>query len=124
MTTSSVQQKLSRFVQGGLTEVGPIGLEWWGRFNFPVDEASDVLYTIDETTAGRLDKVAYGFYDDPGLWWVIAQYNYLLDPYEEAFIGRVLTIPSNERVQLLLTQKVGGIDSARSSEAILPPLVL
>jgi|688.fasta_scaffold13800_9 hypothetical protein len=124
MTTSSVQQKLSRFVQGGLTEVGPIGLEWWGRFNFPVDEASDVLYTINETTAGRLDKVAYGFYNDPGLWWVIAQYNYLLDPYEEAFIGRVLTIPSNERVQLLLTQKVGGIDSARSSEAILPPLVL
>lgn len=124
MTNSSIEQKLSRYVQGGLTEVGPIGLEWWGRFNFPIDEASDLHYIIDETTAGRLDKVAYGFYNDPALWWVIAQYNYLLDPYEEAFIGRILTIPSNERVQLLMTQKVGGIDSARSSEAILPPLVL
>lgn len=124
MKALSVQSKTSRYVQGGLTEVGPIGLEWWGRFSLPRDDASDLLYTIDETTNGRLDKVAYGFYNDPSLWWIIAQYNNLLDPYEEAFANRILTIPSPERVELLMTQKVGGIDSARSNDPILPPLVL
>lgn len=124
MTISSVENKTSRYVQGGLTEVGPIGLEWWGRFSLPRDDTTDLSYTIDETTNGRLDKVAYGFYNDPSLWWIIAQYNNLLDPYTEAFSGRILTIPSHERVTLLMTQKTGGIDSARSNDSILPPLVL
>lgn len=124
MINSSVNSKSSRYTQGGITEVGPIGIEWWNRFNLPLDSDSDSFYTVDSKTQHRIDKIAIGFLNDPTLWWVIAQYNNILDPYSEIEIGRVLYIPSRERVELMLTNKIGGIDSTRSSESILPPLVI
>jgi hypothetical protein len=123
-TNSSVQSKSSRYTQGGITEVGPVGLEWWNRFNLPLDPNSDSFYTVDTQTERRIDKIAIGFYNDPTLWWIIAQYNNILDPYTEIEKGRVLYIPSRERVDLMMTNKIGGIESTRSSESILPPLVI
>jgi len=120
---NSVHTKTSRYVQGALTEVGPTGLEWWARFTFPTD-ISDIVYTVNETTVGRLDKIANYFLNDPQLWWLIAQYNNILDPYSEIELGRVLYIPSTDRVQLMMTQKTGGIPTQRGNESILPPVIL
>lgn len=123
MANNSVNSKTSRFVQGGITEVGSIGLEWWDRFNFPTD-ATDLVYTIEEQFAGRIELISYAFYAEARYWWVIAQYNNILDPFSEIVPGRVLYIPSLERLQLLLSQRTGGTSSTRSAESILPPLVL
>jgi len=30
----------------------------------------------------RLDNLAYKFYDDPDYWWLIAEYNRILDPFD------------------------------------------
>lgn len=123
MTQQSVLNKTSRYVQGGLTEVGPYGVEWWGRFDFPTD-ITDTTFIVNDLVANRIDKIANYFYDDSTLWWVIAQYNNILDPYGEIEVGRVLLIPSKERLNLLLSQKTGGIATARGNEDILPPLYL
>ena len=123
MVNNSVNSKTSRFVQGGLTEVGEIGLEWWNRFNFPTD-ASDLVYTIEDQFTGRIDLIAYAFYSEPRYWWVIAQYNNILDAYSEIVPGRVLYIPTLDRLQLLMSQRTGGIQSTRAAEKILPPIIL
>lgn len=59
------------------------------------DYFDDILY--DEyvwKNNDRLDKVAYKFYNDEKLWWVIAWFNHVPD---EALItsGRVVLIPRN-----------------------------
>lgn len=120
---SSVQSKTSRYVQGGQTEIGAIGLEWWNKFNFPKD-ASDLIYTVEQRFEGRLDLIANAFYNDPRLFWFIAQYNNILDPYAEIVVNRQLVIPTLERVQLLMNNKLGGIASTRSNEIILPAVIL
>lgn len=123
MKHSSIKKKTSRYVQGGITEVGSDGIEWWDRFTFP-DSDSDILYSVVKENAGRLDKIAYGFYDNPELWWFIAQYNNILDPFNEIVPDRILYIPSIDRMRLLLTQKSNSKTSSRNAETILPPVVL
>lgn len=121
--TSSVELRTSRYTQGGLTEVGPIGLEWWDKYNFPSD-TSDLQVIVEERYKNRIDKIAEDFYQEPRLWWVIAQYNNILDPYSELTVGRVLYLPTMDRLQLFMTQRVGGIASTRTVETLLKPVVL
>jgi hypothetical protein len=102
--------KTSRYVAGGQTEVNSKRIEWWEKTNFQLDE-SDELYTIDKTTEGRLDKIAHLFLNNSHLWWLIAQYNAILDPFAEIIPGRTLRIPSPARVQNMLTGKLGGYES-------------
>lgn len=113
----------SRYVQGGTTEEGSIGLEWWNRFNFPED-ISDIQYVIESNVSRRPDLISYLFYNDVNLWWFIAQYNNILDPFMEMVAGNILYIPTKERMQLMLIQKPGSIPSTRKSEAILAPVIL
>lgn len=123
MNNNSLNLKISRYVQGGITEEGPIGIEWWDRFIFPLDD-SDIEYIVNENVQGRLDLIADYFLKDPQLWWLIAQYNNILDAHLEIVTGRILYIPTVERVQLFLSQRNGGIPSTRGKENILPPIVL
>ena len=120
---SSANIKNSRYVQGGITEVGSIGLEVWNRFNFPKD-ISDRIYVIELNRQYRADLIAYDFYADDDLWWFICQYNNILDPYAEIEVGRVLYIPTLERLQLLLIQKPGGIPTTRQFEPLIPAIIL
>jgi hypothetical protein len=109
---NSTLLKTSRYVAGGQTEVNSERLEWWERTIFPLD-ASDQIFTIDKTTEGRLDLIAHAFLSDSNLWWVIAQYNAILDPFGEITIGRTLRIPTPARIQNMLTGKLGGYESKR-----------
>jgi hypothetical protein len=102
----------SRYVSGGVTEVNKAALEWWERASFSAD-GSDQIYVVEDRYAGRLDLIAALFLEDSKLWWVVAQYNAILDPYNEIFPGRKLRIPTKSRVQTMLTGRLGGVASER-----------
>jgi hypothetical protein len=123
ISTNSLDYRTSRYVQGGLTEVGPVGLEWWEAYDFPTDP-SDLLYVVEQKYQNRLDLIANVFYADWTLWWIIAQYNNILDPYSEITSGTILILPTKTRLQKLFIQKTGGTPSTRVPEIILPSIIL
>ena len=102
----------SRYVVGGQTEVSSTHLEWWERAVFTLDE-SDFKLVIDRSFEGRLDLIASTYLGDSHLWWFIAQYNAILDPYAEIVEGRVLRIPTQDRVKTMLAGRQGGYASTR-----------
>lgn len=110
--TNSTLLARGRYVAGGVTEVNSRALEWWERASFRED-GSDRLYVIEARFEGRLDQIAQVFLGDSRLWWFIAQYNAILDPYVEVSEGRILRIPTTDRVLSMLTGKLGGADSKR-----------
>lgn len=120
--TNSVLRRKSRYASGGTTEVGETGLEWWER-NTYTSAADDRLYTVDKKFAGRLDMIAALFLGEPRLWWVLAQYNSILDPYAEVLEGSTIYIPSSARVDLMLDGKTGGVASQREVPISILPIV-
>ena len=79
----------------GNTFFGP-----WQPLNLPLD-ATDSFYLVREGVQARLDLLAYDIYGDSGLWWVIANYNNVINPFLlEA--GETLRIPSRARVTAAL----------------------
>lgn len=109
---NSTNVQKSRYVAGGATEVNQFALEWWERVNLEPDD-TDTTYVIESKSEGRLDLIAKAYLDDSRLWWLIAQYNAILDPYNEIIEGRVLRIPSKSRAQSMLNGKLGGYESTR-----------
>lgn len=113
----------SRYVSGGITEKNSTALEWWERSNFRVD-GSDRFYVVEEKFSGRLDLIAQQLLDDSRLWWFIAQYNAVLDPFNEISTGRILRVPAKDRVQTMLTGKLGGVTSTREVPVLsITPIV-
>lgn len=124
MNKSSVYNKTSRYVHGGSTEVGELGIEWWERRNFKTDP-TDTIFTVDNFHSNRLDLIANIFYGEPRYWWIIAQVNNILDPQQEVYPGRILSIPSKDRLMLLLNGKVGGFNSERQQDLnIIAPVIV
>lgn len=109
---NSTMLSRGRYVAGGLTEVNSSALEWWERSTFRED-GTDRLYVVEARFEHRLDQIAQVFLGDSRLWWFIAQYNAILDPYVEVEVGRILRIPTTDRVLSMLTGKLGGIESNR-----------
>jgi hypothetical protein len=112
MEKNSTLVQNSRYVVGGNTETNQNALEWWERTVFTLD-ATDTTYVVEDKVAGRLDTIAKVYLGDDSLWWLLAQYNMILDPYEEIVVGRVLRIPSPARVKTMLKGKIGGFESTR-----------
>ena len=110
--TNSTLVNHSRYVSGGQTEVNSKRLEWWERATFSFSESDDT-YVVDSKTAGRIDLIAASFLGDSHLWWLIAQYNSILDVFDEISVGRILRIPNTSRVQQMLGGKLGGYESKR-----------
>lgn len=120
MSTSVVYTKNSRYTNGGTTEIDGNFASWWERTTFSSD-VSDVEYTLERRYEGRPDMLASVLYGDSSLWWVILQYNHILDINTEFVAGTILTIPTADRVQKdFLNGKTGGV----ASTAISPPVVL
>lgn len=94
---SSLDNKYSRYVQGGTSETNKIGIGWWERRILPTDP-TDIIYYVENQYAHRIDLIASVFYGDSRYWWVIAQINNIIDPYNEIEPGRMLVIPTKSRV--------------------------
>ncbi len=108
---NSVFQKTSRYVMGGKTEVSPEFLEWWNK-TLLSNDPTDVTYILEKKFENRPDLLAYSFYGDPYLWWVICQYNAILDFNIDFVEGLVLRIPTKTRITALISpNKLGGVAS-------------
>ena len=51
------------------------------------------LWTIPQGYESRADAIAFKFYGDPSLFWVILESNNILDPFEELNVGSKIRIP-------------------------------
>ena len=54
----------------------------------------DFYHQITAGEVGRLDYLAYFYYGDPKLWWVLAQANNVKDPLFGPNAGQIIRIPS------------------------------
>ena len=112
MELDSTYIRRGRYVAGGQTEVNNNALEWWERGVLETLD-TDVRFVVDSRSEGRPDLIAQAMLGDSKLWWLLLQYNSVLDPFAEVSIGRVLKIPDASRVQLMLNGKTGGYPSQR-----------
>lgn len=119
---NSVLTETSRYVSGGTTEVNSKALEWWERTVFPVN-SDDNIYVVETRFVGRLDLIAATYYNEPRYWWVIAQYNNILDAYSEVIEGVILYIPTVTRLRSLLQGGIGGVSSTREVPVSVLPIV-
>lgn len=96
---SSVQKPKTRYIQGGTTDVYKKRLGWWERdITIEKNQITDIEVIIDSKYQNRPDIIAYEYYGDPTLAWIILQYNNIIDTKEELISGKVITIPSRDRV--------------------------
>ena len=105
-----------RYVIGGTTEVSSFALEWWTQTVMQRDP-TDLVYVMEKKYEGRPDMLGYVFYADAKLWWVIGQYNSILDPMTELVEGKILLVPTLARVKKDLispNMTVGGVTSTRT----------
>lgn len=112
---SAYNQKNGRYTRGGTVEVSAKFAEWWNKRDVPKDP-SDVLYVMEAKYEGRPDLLAYTFYGDVGLWWIICQYNGILDPQTELVAGKQLLIPIQSKVDTYYKVEpsaVGGAPTTR-----------
>jgi len=119
---NSLYNRYSRYVAGGSTEHANDMLEWWERANFQRDD-SDIVYAVENFYAQRLDLIASVFYNEPRYWWFLAQYNSILDPFTEITPGRILLIPTADRLSLLLGSAKGGVASTREAVTVISPII-
>jgi len=115
LKNSTYNEKNGRYVRGGTTEASAKFLEWWNKLEVPKDP-SDILYVMEEKYVGRPDLLSYAFYGDVGLWWIICQYNGILDTQSELIAGRELLIPTQSKVDTyykINPSTVGGVPSTR-----------
>lgn len=111
--TDSTKTTNGRYVHGGTTEVNKDQVEFWERKIFQQSD-EDKVYVIEEIFDKRPDKLAFVLYEDSRLWWVICQYNNIIDVHDEFVTGKEILIPVKERViNQFLTGTQGGVPSTR-----------
>lgn len=96
---SSVLKPHSRYVQGGETVVYKKRLGWWEQYlDIKRNDVTDITVTITSRYANRPDLIAYDYYENALLAWIVLQYNNIVDAKEELTLGKTITIPSAARV--------------------------
>lgn len=63
------------------------------RKRFVFYSSDDVIYTVTNMTQNRLDLISLEMYNSPIYWWVIAEANFIFDPFTEVYLGMKLRIP-------------------------------
>jgi hypothetical protein len=107
---NSTKDKNSRYAIGGDTEISGQFMKWWERKKLPKD-SSDKIYVLEKMYEGRPELLAHAVYSNTRLWWIIYQYNNILDPATEFVAGRVLRIPGLDRILAFMENNaaIGGI---------------
>lgn len=103
----SSDQKKSRYSQGGVTELKGNKLGWWEREPIPRRD-DDITYVISPEESRRPDLVAYKFWNQSALQWIVLQYNNIVDVNEEFIAGKTIVLPPYSRVVTELTTNSTG----------------
>lgn len=107
--TNSVNNSLSRYVQGGITDVFTNRLGWWEPTLFTSQSDDIQIFALPSKYNTRPDLLAYDTYGKATLAWIVLQYNLIVDIEEQFVTGVALTLPSVARVtQSMLQNKTGG----------------
>lgn len=77
-------------------EDGMYFIETYEHLEIP-ETNRDKYHEVSSGEKNRLDLIAYRYYKNPALWWIIAEANNIIDP-SIVEVGRVLRIPSRETV--------------------------
>ena len=106
---STYNKSNGRYVLGGATEFSEQFIGWWERYEIEHD-TSDLAYILEAKYENRVDLLAHAFYGDSKKAWMILQYNDILDPDLELIAGKVLLMPTLDKItEVFKTSKLGGI---------------
>lgn len=100
-TNSELLHSFSRFSDQLLFSSN--GVPFWGTW-IPADipfSPADQYHVVSSLDVGRLDLIAYKFYQTPELWWVLAAVNEIFFPPEDMEEGDVLRIPDRSNLILM-----------------------
>lgn len=87
---ASRYKKTSRITRNGITYLGL-------RVSRPYEDRGDDIFY--EVRAGdTLSLIAHRYFGEASLWWVVADFNDILDPFEDLVQGDVLRLPSQSRL--------------------------
>jgi len=73
------------------------------ELNLEKNASDSVKYRVPEEYQYRPDLIAYGFYGNEKLYWVILEHNNIVDPFEIE-VGTELEIPNIEKVKSKLSE--------------------
>ena len=82
----------------GTQQLDLLSFSWVG-FKSYIKNRSVINHTLSAYEVGRLDLIAYKYYGDVQLWWIIAQANSIIDPIDGMSAGDILVIPSLRDVE-------------------------
>lgn len=116
MTTKhSAEAQSGRYLQGGASTLHKNRIGWWERFRLPRDPNTDLVVKVSPIHAGRPERIAYAYYKDVRLGWLIMQYNNIIDPLEELTTNTTITVPHPDRVAAVL---LSSADTSESPENV------
>lgn len=73
-------------------------LKYFYGTGFQLDQ--DTLYTYYTAEKGDTwDTLALKFYADPGKYWILTDFNRILDPYKDIAIGTKIKVPSISNIR-------------------------
>jgi hypothetical protein len=106
--TKSTNVPMSRYVQGGLTDVFSNRLGWWDGYILTT-APDDIKIILEPKYNTRPDLLAFDMYGKSTLQWLVLQYNLIVDINTEFVTGVTIVLPSKSRVfQSVLTYQAGG----------------
>ena len=106
--SNSTENRNSRMVQGGQTDIYNKRLGWWEKRDLPYQD-DDFVITVLKFEAGRPDLISQRVYGKAIYAWLVLQYNNIVDPETELVVGAEIRMPTNERLALdIITKPVGG----------------
>lgn len=107
INNNSTENRNSRYVQGGLTDIYKNRLGWWEKREIKHQD-NDIVFTILSHEESRPDSISQRFYGKPIYAWLVLQYNSIVDPETELKVGTTLRLPSQQRLILDIISKPEG----------------
>ena len=98
MENNVINKKFSRYTQGGTTYVSiDDKVKWWDRIVLAKSD-DDLTVEIIPRFNRRPERMAYELDGKTELFWLILQYNTIIDINKEFITGKFVKVPSPTRV--------------------------
>jgi len=72
----------------------------------PLDDGTYHRYTVASSDIGRLDLIAWRYYEEVSWWWVIAYYNSIKNQITDMSVGDLLVIPYKEIIAAAIERQL------------------